>query len=99
MRIASIAFLVIVVFGFVVWWGFLRAPAPAALCEHVVAVTMADTAEQGLAPETRAALVSATQTQCEQRAADKLKLRGRIKYAKWAKCMMAAEDVAGLGGS
>lgn len=98
MRIASIAVLAIVVLLFAAWWLFIRAPGPTQLCEHVVEVTMTDTAERGLAPQTRARLVAATQAQCEQRAHDKLKLRGRIKYATWAKCMLAAEDVAGLGG-
>ncbi len=98
MRIASIAMLVVVVLSFAVWWSLLRAPGPTELCAHVVEVTLSDTAEQGLAPETRASLVAATQAQCEQRAHDKLRLRGRIKYVAWAKCLMAAEDVAGLGG-
>jgi hypothetical protein len=97
-RIASAIVFVVCAALFAVWWGWVRAPPPARVCEHVVEVTLQDTAGGQLAPETRARLLEATQQQCEKRAFDKLQLRGRLKYAQWAKCLMAADDVAALGG-
>lgn len=95
MRIAGIVMLVIVASLFVFWWGWMRAPAPGPLCDHVVEVTMHDSAD--LDPDTRARLIEATRVQCESLAYDKLKLRGRIKYADWAKCLLDAPDVAAMG--
>lgn len=97
MRIASAIVLALVAILFAGWWGWVRAPAPVAVCRHLVELTVAEMRDAALDPATEGHLVEATGEQCMQRAADKLKLRGRVVYAQWAKCVAGAETVAEAG--
>ncbi|MEM7154694.1 MAG: hypothetical protein AAF799_17730 [Myxococcota bacterium] len=82
---------------FSVWWFMIRAPGPAEVCEHILQVTLREASGQGLSPESQQKLVESTRTQCIEHKQDKIQLRGRIKYATYAKCVMAAQDLLTIG--
>jgi hypothetical protein len=97
MKIASAIVLGVTLLLFVTWWAFIRAPGPATVCDHIVEVTLREAGEQALRMETEARLVESTREQCIEHKLDKLQLRGRIKYAEHAKCVMAGRTLAEIG--
>lgn len=97
MRIASAIVLAIVASLFVFWWGWVRAPAPPAVCAHLVELAVSEANAAGLDPATQGRLLEATEARCTTMAHDKLKLRGRLVYATWAKCIAGAATVADAG--
>src|SRR4029079_17216442 len=97
MRIASFVVLGLTAVLFVLWWAFIRAPGPVEVCDHIVAVTLREAGDQALRDQTEARPVAATREQCIEHKLDKLQLRGRIKYAEHAKCVMAAETLSEIG--
>jgi hypothetical protein len=74
----------------VLWAIFVRAPGPETLCEHIVEVTLQEARDSGMSRESEAALVSGLQERCIEHKQNKLQLRGRVKYADYAKCVMSA---------
>ena len=70
------------------------APGPEEVCDHVIAVTEAEADQSSLSDETRAALVSRLRDACIRHKRDKLMLRGRIAYARYARCVMGASTLA-----
>lgn len=96
-RIASVSVLSVTAVLFALWWMFLRAPAPAALCDHIMDVTLREASDQSMSVESQARLVDTMREQCIQHKQDKLQLRGRIKYAAYARCVMEAEDLVAIG--
>jgi hypothetical protein len=96
-RIASAIMLAVVAALFAFWWGWVRAPAPPAVCEHLVDLTVREAGSAGLDPTTQGRLLEATRERCLQMAHDKLKLRSRLGYAAWAKCIAEAQTVADSG--
>ena len=96
-RIASVSVLSVTVLLFALWWGFLRAPSPTELCDHILDVTLREASDQSMSVESQARLVETTREQCIEHKNDKLQLRGRIKYAEYAKCVMAADDLIAIG--
>lgn len=97
MRIASAVVLGLTLLVFVGWWLFIRAPGPVEVCEHIVEVTLREAGDQALRGDTEARLIESTREQCVEHKLDKLQLRGRIKYAEHAKCVMAAETLSEIG--
>lgn len=97
MRIASAVVLGLTLLVFVGWWLFIRAPGPVEVCEHIVEVTLREAGDQSLRGDTEARLIESTREQCVEHKLDKLQLRGRIKYAEHAKCVMAAETLSEIG--
>jgi hypothetical protein len=92
MRAAKIASwvtlgLVAIVFG--LWWAYVRAPSPAAVCDHIIEMTVAEARATGMSMESEAAIIEKTRQECIAHKLDKIKLRGRIKYARYAKCVVA----------
>lgn len=78
----------------VLWAIFVRAPGPADVCEHIVDVTMRDAQAASMNPQSEAALMAGLQERCVKHKLDKMQLRGRVKYAEYAKCVMAASTLA-----
>ncbi len=72
----------------------LRAPAPEALCDHILAVTLAEAEKTDLEPETRAQLERSLRDACIRHKRDKQRLRGRIVYARYARCVLEATTLA-----
>lgn len=97
MRIASAVVLGLTLLLFVLWWAFIRAPGPVEVCDHIVDVTLREAGRQALEIETEARLVESTREQCIQHKLDKIQLRGRIKYAEYARCVMAAQTLGEIG--
>lgn len=98
MKIASAIVLGIVLAVFSLWFFFVRAPAPPQVCDHILDVTLREAGQQGMAPETQADIVERMREQCIQHKLDKIQLRGRIKYAGYAKCVMSSETLADIAG-
>lgn len=96
-RIVSGTVLGVVVLLFALWWGFVRAPGPHEVCDHIIQVTLAESRGKGLDEQSQARLVESTREQCIEHKQDKILLRGRIKYAEYAKCVMAADDLLTIG--
>jgi hypothetical protein len=94
MKLASAIILGIVVAIFGFWLLFVRAPGPQQVCTHIMDVTLHEAGEQAMAQETQADIVERMQQQCIQHKLDKIQLRGRLKYAEYAKCVMAAQTLA-----
>jgi hypothetical protein len=97
MKRLSIVLLVIVAILFAAWWAFVRAPGPEEVCAHIAAVTKAEVEASGVSLESEAAVIEGIERRCVQHKRDKIQLRGRIKYAEYAKCVMAADTVAAIG--
>lgn len=72
----------------VLWMIFVQAPNPAQVCEHKVALTLAEAQGLDAGP-----LLEQLKVGCVKSAQSKIKMRGRIKYANYAKCVMAATDL------
>lgn len=83
---------------FLGWWSFVRAPSPFEVCDHVLDVTTAEAKAAGMTVEAEATLVESLQVSCIQHKLDKIQLRGRIKYARYAKCVLAGTSVAAIEG-
>lgn len=97
MRIASAVVLGLTLLVFAGWFLFVRAPGPVEVCEHIVEVTLREAGDQALRTETEARLIESTREQCIEHKLDKIQLRGRIKYAEHAKCVMAAQTLGEIG--
>ncbi len=97
MRVASLVVLSLTVVLFTAWWMFVRAPGPVEVCEHIMQLTLREAADQALSPESLQRLVQSTRADCIAHKADKIKLRGRIKYAAYAKCVMDSSTLTEQG--
>ena len=82
---------------FMLWWGFIRAPGPMEVCDHILAVTLREAGDQALSGDSQARLVESTHASCIEHKQDKLLLRGRIKYAEYAKCVTRAQTLTEIG--
>jgi len=76
------------------WAIFVRAPGPEDVCEHIVNVTLREAQAAAMNHESEAALMAGLQERCVKHKLDKMQLRGRVKYAEYAKCVMAADTLA-----
>ncbi len=75
------------------WWIFVRAPGPEEVCDHIVEVTLNEARSAQMNPESEAALVEGLQERCIKHKLDKIQLRGRVKYADYAKCVLSADTL------
>jgi len=96
-RVASAVVLGLVLVLFAFWWGFLRAPGPTEVCDHIMAVTLREAGDQAMSDESLTRLVESTHMTCIEHKRDKIQLRGRIKYAEYAKCVVRSETLAEIG--
>ncbi|MEM6995109.1 MAG: hypothetical protein AAF721_31640 [Myxococcota bacterium] len=97
MKIASAAVLAIVLLLFGFWWGWVRAPGPEAVCEHIIAVTKTEAEDRSLEMQSEAVLIQQMKERCMKHKADKLLLRGRLEWATYARCIVGADDLATIG--
>lgn len=98
LRIASLAIVVFVGTLFALWWAFVRAPGPAELCDHIIEVTVAEARQSDISQQAEADVVERTRQECIAHKRDKIQLRGRIRYAQYAKCVMAAQTLEEIYG-
>lgn len=97
MRIASAVVLAVLVALFGFWWGWVRAPGPEAVCDHIVAVTKREAEDRSLEQHSEAALVDQMTERCITHKLDKLRLRGRLQWAQYARCVVASPDLGAIG--
>ena len=97
MKLASGVVLAVVVALFVFWWGWVRAPNPDEVCEHIVAVTKGEAEDRSMELDSEAALVAQMKERCVAHKLDKLELRGRLVWAKYAKCVTSSTTLADIG--
>ena len=97
MRIASIIVLAIVVMLFGFWFGWVRAPGPAEVCDHIIEVTKREAEDRSMQMESEAALIAQMRGNCMRHKLDKIQLRGRLVWADYAKCITGATSLAEIG--
>ncbi len=96
-RIGQASFLFVATL-MVLWAIFVRAPGPQEVCEHIVKVTLEEASAAQMSADSEAALVAGLQERCVEHKLDKIQLRGRVKYAQYAKCVMSATTLADIEG-
>lgn len=76
----------------VFWLGWVRAPDPATICAHKVDLVFNTVgADQREGAE---ALVGQLEITCVEAAKRKIQMRGKLVYADYAKCVMAASALS-----
>ncbi|MBK8234443.1 MAG: hypothetical protein IPN32_10570 [Deltaproteobacteria bacterium] len=95
-RALSVGMLGAVGLLFGLWWAFVRAPGPADVCEHIVEVTLRESGGAAMTPESESAVIGQLRERCMQHKLDKIQLRGRVAWARYAKCVMASDDLDGV---
>jgi hypothetical protein len=93
-RVLSIGLLALTGLLFAGWWGWVRAPVPDRLCDHVVEVTLRDASDASITPGTRDRMAEQIGMRCQKLEADRIQLRGRLVYAEHAKCVMRSATLA-----
>lgn len=85
----GIGVLVLSVISVLVFWlGWVRAPSPEQICKHKIELVIATVGEDQT--EGADALIGQLEGKCVTAAERKILLRGKIVYAEYAKCVMAA---------
>lgn len=75
----------------VFWLGWVRAPSPEQVCKHKVSLVIATVGEDQT--EGADALIGQLEVKCVSAAERKIKLRGKLVWAEYAKCVTAAETL------
>lgn len=96
MRTASLIVFGICLVLFGAWLFFVKAPPPRTVCAHVLEVAVAEARRAGMSPQSEAAVVEQISAGCMQHKLDKIQLRGRIVYARYAKCVVGQATMAGI---
>ena len=92
MKIAAIVLLLLALTLGGLWVAFVSAPEPDEVCQHKIAITLAEAGQQhGDAVDN---LVDQLRLQCVKEKRKLLQLRGKIVYARQAKCIMAATTLS-----
>ena len=77
----------------VLWFMFVAAPGPDEVCERLSELTVEDTRAHGSDVEAAKPLLDRIAKSCVEDKGRIIQLRGKIEYAKYAKCVMAAESL------
>lgn len=96
-KAAGLSTSVVIVGIAALWFAYVRAPGPVEVCTHIAEVTRRESEAAGIAPDTQATLADALHQRCLQHKYDKIQLRGRIAWARYAKCVVAADDLRAIG--
>lgn len=91
-KIAWAIFAVLLVVTAVFWFVRVRAPDPATICNHKVELVFETVGSEQR--EGAEALVDKLEVSCVEAAERKIQLRGKLVYADYAKCVMAANSLA-----
>ncbi len=92
MKIAGLVVLSLALLLTGLWFIFVRAPAPEAVCEHKMAITLAEAGDQH--GPALANLLDQIKLQCVKDRRTLLQLRGKIAYARQARCILAATTLS-----
>jgi hypothetical protein len=77
--------------GVALWWLYVRAPAPEQVCAHLVELTLRDGGDQ--APRAVEAAVERIERRCVADKARILRMRDKMTYARYARCVVAASTL------
>jgi hypothetical protein len=92
LRKVVIGVLVLSVVAVIVFWlGWVRAPSPEQICKHKIELVIQLAGEDQ--SEGAEALIGRLEGTCVEAAERKILLRGKIVYAEYAKCVMAATSL------
>jgi hypothetical protein len=92
MKVAGIVTVVIALVLAGLWLAFVRAPAPEVVCQHKMAITAAESGGQYAAAMEN--LLNRIEADCVKEKHKLLQLRGKIAYARQAKCILAATTLS-----
>lgn len=93
MRRSGLALLVLaIVGGTLMWQRYVSAPSPAQICEHKISLTETETAQS--AKMAGAKLIAKLKATCESSAERRIRLEGKVAYARYARCVIAAKTLA-----
>lgn len=76
---------------FAFWLIYVRAPSPQEVCAHLIALTRQDAGDA--APRAVDALVSRLEARCVEDKSRIMKMRDKLEYAKYARCVIAATSL------
>lgn len=89
LRKVVLGVLVLCVVAVIVFWlGWVRAPSPEQICKHKIELVIETVGEDQT--EGAEALIGQLEAKCVAAAERKILLRGKLVYAEYAKCVMAA---------
>ena len=92
MKIAGLVLLLLALVLGGLWIAYVQAPEPEAVCEHKIAITLAEVGDQhGQAVDN---LIDQLKLQCVKEKRKLLQLRGKIAYARQARCILAATTLS-----
>jgi hypothetical protein len=89
MKYAAIAAGVFALCILTFWAVYVRAPSPEEVCQHKIDLVLEE-APEGTNAEP---LVASLQKSCVSSAERKIQLRGKLKYANYARCVVAATEL------
>jgi hypothetical protein len=87
-KIAWGVFLLMALATVVFWFGWVRAPSPEQICQHKIELVFGTVGEEQR--EGAEALVNQLELTCVDAANTKIRMQGKLVYAEFAKCVMAA---------
>ena len=88
LRWLSLIFSVFVLTLCALWFAFVRAPSPAVVCEHKIQLVMSEAKGANAGP-----LLDSLSATCIAGAERRIKMRGKIKYANYARCVVGASSL------
>ena len=92
MKIAGAVLLLIALTLAGLWLAYVRAPEPELVCQHKISITLAEAGQQhGEAVDN---LLDQLKLQCVKEKRKLLQLRGKLVYARQAKCILAATTLS-----
>lgn len=91
-RFGLVALLLMTALALFLWQRHVSAPSPEAICAHKIQLTRAET--QKNAHKAAARLIEKLQGKCQESAERRIRLEGKIAYARFARCVMAAKTLS-----
>lgn len=91
MRVAAVILLVLTAGAAALWFAFVVAPPPHEVCQHKADILVAEAG--GAHDDAVANLLDQYRINCRKQAEKTLQLRGKLVYARMAKCVMAAKTL------
>lgn len=88
MKTAGIVLLVLAAVITGLWFAYVRAPAPHEVCQRKADLVLADT--RGEHAEAASTLIDHFKLTCRKQAETLLQYRGKLTYARFARCVMTA---------
>ena len=92
MKLAAVITLVLAAVVGVLWFLFVVAPPAHEVCQHKSDILVAEAG--GAHDDAVANLLDQYRLSCRKQADKTLQLRGKVAYARWAKCVMGSKTLS-----